>query len=283
MHAIHRLTETSLEQIHGAFEDAFSEYEVKMSMPLERLAEMLKTRSYRADLSLGYFVEGSLVGFVLVGFRSIGSQNVCYDAGTGVIRSFQNQGIGDKLLEALKGMLRDEGVERFVLEVLVNNRAAQKLYEKHGFRRTRRLCCFEIPRRLSPVLPGQEFVVDQARSVLEGVSEARYNQFAPSWQNTLASYAQVREKHVVRTLSLAEELIGYGIIHQERGGILQIAVLPEYLRVQTVSVILGLLAESTEAEKLTFLNVESGSLLEEILLGIGFTRTVDQFEMELVL
>ncbi len=37
------LTGTPVEKIHEAFSDAFSEYEVKLDKPLEKLVEMMKT------------------------------------------------------------------------------------------------------------------------------------------------------------------------------------------------------------------------------------------------
>ena len=67
---ISSLVQTTIEEIHEAFIDAFSDYEVKLDMPVEKLQEMMLTRSYSKDHSLGYFKDGSLVGFLLVGSRN---------------------------------------------------------------------------------------------------------------------------------------------------------------------------------------------------------------------
>ncbi|MCP3943658.1 MAG: hypothetical protein GY710_19570 [Desulfobacteraceae bacterium] len=86
---IRNLTKTPLSEIHSAFEDAFSEYEIKIQMPMERLEKMMITRSFDPGLSLGYFSENRLAGFILVGHRKIDKKDVCYDIATGIIHSFQ--------------------------------------------------------------------------------------------------------------------------------------------------------------------------------------------------
>jgi hypothetical protein len=63
------LSQTTIEEIHEAYVDAFSDYEVKMDMPLATLQEMMVTRSCSLDDSLGYFEKGRLLGFLLVGKR----------------------------------------------------------------------------------------------------------------------------------------------------------------------------------------------------------------------
>ncbi|MEY2845825.1 MAG: hypothetical protein RL076_1371 [Chloroflexota bacterium] len=78
--------------IHAAFIDAFSEYEVPMELPLDRLQAMMHTRSYAAELSLGCFDDDRLVGFVLVGARRDDDGTLrTYDVATGVVRAYQNQ------------------------------------------------------------------------------------------------------------------------------------------------------------------------------------------------
>ena len=74
-----------------------------------------------------------------------GSRTVAYG---GYVRSFEEacitnfavesalrgRGIGSFLLEELMKRGREQGIERFTLEVRVSNEAAIRLYEKHGFR-----------------------------------------------------------------------------------------------------------------------------------------------------
>jgi len=113
---IKSLSGTPVEKIHEAFTDAFSEYEVKLDMPLEKLVEMMKTRDLNPDFSVGCFDGDLLVGYILTGYREINGQKVCYDGGTGVIKTYQRKGIGEMLLKELLLILREKHVVRFVLK-----------------------------------------------------------------------------------------------------------------------------------------------------------------------
>ena len=131
------LSQTSIEEIHEAFIDAFSDYEVRMDLPLAKLQEMMITRSCSKADSLGYFENGKLLGFLLVGKRIIDGRIVLYDVATGVVKGHQGEGIGDALVNGIVEAARTGIADRFILEVLENNEAAQELYAKHGFGITR--------------------------------------------------------------------------------------------------------------------------------------------------
>lgn len=53
-----------------------------------------------------------------------------------VASAYRGQGIGTLLLERLEAGLRAIGVEDLILGVLAGNVAAQRLYERHGYRAT---------------------------------------------------------------------------------------------------------------------------------------------------
>jgi ribosomal-protein-alanine N-acetyltransferase len=50
-----------------------------------------------------------------------------------VVAGSRRQGIGTRLLEAVVGRLAELGVRQLFLEVRESNRAAQRLYTRHGF------------------------------------------------------------------------------------------------------------------------------------------------------
>jgi ribosomal-protein-alanine N-acetyltransferase len=52
----------------------------------------------------------------------------------GVAKKFRRRGVGTYLMAQALGMLKEAGVRRVVLQVSVKNLAAQRLYEKLGFR-----------------------------------------------------------------------------------------------------------------------------------------------------
>lgn len=63
------ITGVDITTIHTAFVDAFGQYAVPITLSVTDLASMMQLRSYAVAHLLGCFVDGQLVGFVLVGTR----------------------------------------------------------------------------------------------------------------------------------------------------------------------------------------------------------------------
>jgi ribosomal protein S18 acetylase RimI-like enzyme len=278
---IRSLSNTPVEKIHEAFVDAFSEYEVKLDMPLEKLVEMMKTRDLNPDFSVGCFDGDLLVGFILTGYREINGQKVCYDGGTGVIKTFQRKGIGEMLLKELLQLLKEKGVSRFVLEVLENNTPAIKLYEKHGFAKTRKLECFEIKKHELRTVPDRGFGITITNPATLIQNEEIYRLYQPTWQNEIQSVLNVRENYTCISLSCSSKILGYGFIHKTKGDIPQIGILEEWKNWGLEAHLIAELAKHTVSEKLIVLNVEAENYLAESLRKLGFRNTVNQWEMVL--
>ena len=278
---IRNLSGTPVEKIHEAFTDAFSEYEVKLDMPLEKLVEMMKTRDLNPDYSVGCFDGDLLVGFILTGYREINKQKVCYDGGTGVIKTYQRKGIGELLLKELLLILREKYIERFVLEVLENNTPAIKLYEKHGFVKTRKLECFEIEKHELRPVPDRGFGITVTNPATLIQNEELYRLYPPTWQNEIQSVLNVRENYTCISLSCSIKILGYGLIHKTKGDIPQIGILEEWKNWGLEAHLIAELAKHTKSEKMVVLNVEAENYLGETLRKLGFRNTVNQREMVL--
>jgi ribosomal protein S18 acetylase RimI-like enzyme len=222
------LTGTPVEKIHAAFIDAFSEYEVPINKPIEKLQEMMITRDLNPDFSVGCFAEDKLVGFILTGYREIAGQKVCYDGGTGVIKAYQRKGIGEMMLKELLKLLNGKGVSRFVLEVLENNTPAISLYEKYGFRITRRLECFEIEKHQLQPVPYRGFEIRSLNPPILPIDEERFRLYSPTWQNEIKSILNVSENYRLIKLSCSGETLCYGYIHKTNGDIPQIGILENW-------------------------------------------------------
>ena len=139
------LNNESVDTIHSAFVEAFSDYTVNIGMTLAKFKEFFLCRDINLDYSVGLY-DGKLIGFILNGYRIIDGQRYCYDGGTGFLPSYRNQGLGSKLLQQMIMMLGERGIQHYVLEVLEDNIPAQKLYEKYGFHISRHLLCFKAQR-----------------------------------------------------------------------------------------------------------------------------------------
>jgi ribosomal protein S18 acetylase RimI-like enzyme len=278
---IKSLSGTPVENIHEVFTDAFSEYEVKLDMPLEKLVEMMKTRDLNPDYSVGCFDGDLLVGFILTGYREINGQKVCYDGGTGVIKTYQRKGIGEMMLKELLLILRKKQVERFVLEVLENNTPAINLYEKHSFEKKRKLECYEMAKHELRPVPDRGFGITVTNPATLIQNEEKYRLYSPTWQNEIQSVLNVNENYTCISLSCTSKILGYGFIHKTKGDIPQIGILEEWKQWGLEAHLIAELAKHTKSEKMLVLNVEAENYLGETLRKLGFRNTVNQWEMVL--
>ncbi|MFM2484974.1 GNAT family N-acetyltransferase [Celerinatantimonas yamalensis] len=274
------LKNTSFDMIHDAFVDAFSEYEVKMDMPKDKLMEMFSARSLSKGKSIGYFEEENLIGFLLIGYRKIGNLSVFYDLATGVRKKYQGRKIADKLICEIKDLMVENEIDKFVLEVLEHNVPAQNLYMKYGFRISRKFKCYEYiseNRKSDNISKAKIASIDIQ---LNNLPVSEYCTFVPSWQNSMVSYLNAKNNYYVARIIEDNRLIGYGIVHRANGSILQLGMDPGWRTIENIERIVDELYVNTQSNVLKYLNVEENSIMEKLILDIGFKNTINQLEME---
>lgn len=275
---LQNLYNTSINTIHKAFIDAFSEYEVKIDMPIEKLNEILLTRDYSPLLSIGCFEDGRLLGFVLTGYRSIDNKKCGYDVATGVIKEYQNKYIGSILLKELMNSIKRNGIDQFQLEILEKNIAARKLYEKNGFSITRRLRCYE-KELLDNSIGKIPYEVSHDSELLRSVDEIDYVSFKPTWQNSLRAFYKNRDKYHVISLLDNDVIVGYGIIHKERRDVLQVGVKEIYRNKGLEETLIKEMANVVSKNKVTLLNIEDKSYIQNKLEENRYNNFTNQYEM----
>ncbi len=275
---LQNLCTTRIDTIQKAFIDAFSEYEVKIDMPIEKLNEMLLTRDYNPLLSIGCFEGNRLLGFILTGYRSIDNKKYCYDVATGVIKEFQNKHIGSILLKELISSIERNGINQFQLEVLEKNIAARKLYEKYGFSITRRLRCYEkeLPSDCISKIP---YEISHDSELLRSIDEIDYVSFTPTWQNSLMSYYKNKDKYYAVSFLESNVIVGYGVIHKERGDILQVGVKRTYRDKGIEELLIEEMANCISKNKVTLLNIEDKSYIQNKLEENRYINFTNQYEM----
>lgn len=278
---IRSLTGIPVKTIHEAFTNAFSDYEVQIEMPVEKLREMMVTRDLNPDWSVGCFDGEKLTGFILTGYREKDGVITCYDGGTGVIKAYQRKGIGEMMLKELLQLLKEKGVSRFVLEVLENNTPAINLYEKYGFAKTRKLHCFEIDKQNLQSVTERGFGISVVNPATVVENEEKYSLFTPTWQNEIKSVTNVKENYTMVSLACNGRVLCYGYIHKTKGDIPQIGILEEWKQWGLEAHLLNEMAKHTESEKLIVLNVEENNYLAGVLKKQEFSNFVNQWEMVL--
>jgi ribosomal protein S18 acetylase RimI-like enzyme len=280
------LENTDIVTLHKTFIEAFSDYQVKMDLPLWKFELMHKRRGYCPEISMGAFKDGALVGFVLNGLRLWNGRTTVYDLGTGVIPDYRKQGITSNILAKLNELLKEKKIEQYLLEVIQINTNAFNLYKKQGFEITRDFSCLFLSRdKHIPVKVHKVEHLDVDRISPETWDQfSEFWDFQPSWQNSIDSINAVPEIFNYSVVHLDGMIVGYGIVDKSSGDIPQLAVRKDYRRRGIGKSILADLFENTEASRIGMLNIDDRAEgMKEFFLKNGFENNVSQYEMLLKL
>ncbi|BCN31153.1 GNAT family N-acetyltransferase [Anaeromicropila herbilytica] len=278
------LEDISIEELHKTFLEVFSDYQVKIEMPLSKFQEMLQQRGCIQKASIGAFQNQKLVGFVLNGIRDWNGKITSYDVGTGVIATYRKQGITSNMFEHSKQLLQKMKVEQYLLEVLQTNTSAVQLYKKQGFHILRDFECFCLDKNkynMKAIYP-----VENSNTMNQNVwiKLKECWDFEPSWQNSIESINAASDKFIYSLVYLNDTIVGYGVIDKKAGDILHIAVNKNHRRKGIGSSILTDLIKNSESNRISVLNVESQSKsIVNFLFKVGFENYVNQYEMVLKL
>lgn len=259
---IRELRGDDFEALHRAFNEAFSDYAVKMSISPEQLREMLTRRGWVPEASAAAFDDGRIVGFVANGIDHARG----YNSGTGVVPSHRRRGLAAALMARSLDLLRVRGASRYVLEVIETNEPAVALYRRLGFGEERRLQCWSYTGQSLSNLP------DLGRGVLSRLAE--FGEMQPAWQNETASLRRARAPFAV----LGNDR-GLAVVFPATGDLAQIAVRRDSRRKGLGGILLDA-AAAHAGKPLRIINVDDRDAgVAAFLERVGATRTVRQIEM----
>ncbi|GAA0064848.1 GNAT family N-acetyltransferase [Clostridium sporogenes] len=278
------LENIGIEKLHETFLNAFSDYQVKMDLPILKFQYMLQRRGYVAKASIGAFNDETLVGFVLNGVRNWDGKLTAYDTGTGVIETYRKQGITSNMLLNVRQLFKEMGVEQYLLEVIQSNTSALQLYKKQGFKILRDFECFHLDKnKYNPITTYKVEHVNTINSN-DWRELTEFWDFVPSWQNSIDSINVVSDAFIYSIVRLDDNIVGYGVIDKKTGDIPQIAVNKNYRRKGIARSILTDLMKNTESYNINVINVDGESRsMKDFLLKLGFECGVSQYEMILKL
>ena len=275
------LDNTSMEIIHKAFIDAFSDYQVKIEMPIWKFEQMLLRRGYVPEMSIGAFVNETLIGFVLNGCRIWNGKLTVYDIGTGVVREHRRQGVINNILSDIKVLIKEKNVKKYVLEVIKSNESAVNLYKRQNFEIQRELECFQINKNQYNFINNHK--IEQVNKI--DLNElARFWDFNPSWQNSIDSVNAISDSFLYSTVRFDDTIVGYGIIDKKTGDIPQIAVDRNFRCNGIATSIITNLIKNTESPNISVLNIDGQmKSMQNFFIKLGFKNSVTQYEMVLCL
>lgn len=276
------LENVNIELVHQAFVNAFSDYQVKIDLPLWKLQQMLRRRGYIPEKSMGAFKDETLVGFILNGCREWNGKPTVYDVGTGVLPEFRMKGLTTNMFRGVMELLKAEGVEQYLLEVLQQNTSAYELYKKNGFKTIRDFACFKLDK--SKYKSRETFSVERVESftAADWKQIKEFWDWVPSWQNSIESICALPGDFIYSVVRSDNKIVGYGIIEKRTGDIPQFGVDRNYRRKGIAGSIITDLINNTESSKAAVINVDDRSQeSKDFLNALGFELYVEQYEMVL--
>jgi ribosomal protein S18 acetylase RimI-like enzyme len=259
---IRQLRSDDFDALHHAFNEAFGDYVVTMSISPEQLREMLTRRGWVPEASAAAFEDGRIVGFVVNGIDHARG----YNSGTGVVPSHRRRGLAAALMERSFDLLRGRGVTRYLLESMESNEPAVTLYRRLGFTEERRLQCWSYAGQALSNLP------DLGRGMLSRLSE--FGDVKPAWQNETASLRRARARFAV-----LGDARGLAVVFPATGDLPQIAVRRDSRRKGLGGMLLDA-AAAHAGKPLRIINVDDRDAgVAAFFEHMGATRTVRQIEM----
>ena len=261
--------------LYECFLKAFSDYQVDMQMSREQFEQRITRDGVRLEISAGAFDNGKMIGFYMNGAGPWQRKPTAYDAGTGVIPEYRGRSVAKELFAFMVPRLKEFGIAQYLLEVLSENERAVGLYRKLGFVETRMLA---VLRSDEPVKRLSELPDVSIRAVEEPdwtLFESFWDGY-PSWQNSSRAVERVVERTILGAY-VEEKCVGYGVVFQPTGNLMQLAVSPEHRRKSIGSRILAALS-TDEALKVNNIDENLKGTLA-FFEANKFKITLKQYEM----
>ena len=304
------LTLTPFADIYAAFDEAFIDYDRRWTA--DEFQRMITRRGFRPEISFGAFDNEKLVSMTLNGFGNFNGKKTIYDTGTGTIKTYRGKGLATGIFNFSIPVLKKEGADQYLLEVLQHNEKAISIYRNMGFIVKRELNYYlkeaEILRKIQPDNFGfeirqidfslkkemtdmsEDIVVtaearERAAKVLREILDhmgvdAEVSAFIPSWQNGFEALEKCVENFICLGVFDKNQLIGYGITEPLSGDVPQIAVSKKYRRKGIGTFILNELAKKIQSVNVRILNTEkSCESVNGFLRSLDIGLTGSQYEM----
>ncbi len=288
---IRSLGNTDFDELFGAFEQAFADYEVQIDKAEHRA--MLKRRGFDPNLSFAAFDKGKIVSFTCNGTGDFYGTPTAYDTGTGTLKDYRGQGLATRVFEYSIPLLKEAGIGEYLLEVLQHNTGAVSVYRNIGFEVTREFYYFRaeaerIKNVLKPIVfpyTLQRIDIGGPGSLSSPLSEvSSFWDFRPSWQNSMESVERSPECFACFGVFTEGKLIGYAIFEPASGDVTQIAVNRDYRCRGVGSLLLNEMLKINKCGAIKVINTDIGcDSITSFLRSKDIEPSGKQFEMTIKL
>ncbi|NDJ75014.1 MAG: GNAT family N-acetyltransferase [Chloroflexi bacterium] len=279
---LHAISQVDFETFTTAFNLAYSDYYVSISMSVPTFRALIARDDLNLDASVAALDGNQIVGTGLLGIR--GQQG--WIGGMGVIPDRRRQGIGRQMMHYLLDRAREHGLTQVNLEVIEANTGAYALYRQLGFEDIRFLHCLDR----DPAQLGDEMLPYQIELHPAGQLLAYYPDYHPipnCWQRSgpsLMALAHHLHGWAVLDPAMGDGTIaGYavGVANEYDVRLLDFAVNPTTDQRNVALALLMHLHRQFPAAHGTSYNIAAGDPVMPAYDRLGYITTFRQIEMQL--
>ncbi|KQX65852.1 GNAT family N-acetyltransferase [Paenibacillus sp. Root444D2] len=284
-----KMSELSADDMVSLWNKGFEGYFINSTLNLDKFLSRTVNEELSLEHSLVVYENSEPIGFVMNGFRVIEGKKVAWNGGTGIAAEHRGKGIGKKLMERNLQLYREQGVDIALLEALIQNEAAKKLYQSVGYDITEQLICLQHTETLDasllqPNVPSR-YVTKRGLPVeVKGLSFYRH---LSAWQT---QWASIKDGECIIISDEEDEVVGYALFKRVFGEDGKLATIALYQcesipgRADAVNILKAVLSEvfapfSSSCKRITMNIIDSNTKLVGLLERLGFTTFVEQVHM----
>lgn len=268
------LENTSIVDIVNAFNQSFADYELPFQFTTETMQQKIRFEDIDLRYSVGAFDNDKLVGFIFFGIDG----TTAWDGGTGVIPAYRGQKLTQRMLEYSFPILKAQGINHVLLEVLENNVGARNIYERAGFSITRKLHGYKGQVNIDKTHSYNiEVLIDPDFRMLSKLGGFKF-----AWQQ-MDKRIQNRAD-IITTIGIRDnnEIVAY--MHFDAGAsrVHQFGTVESHRRKGLATALFQYLAQNCTAPILV-VNIEDASEANTFIQSTGLAHLISQYEMEMFL
>ncbi|RTE07128.1 GNAT family N-acetyltransferase [Paenibacillus whitsoniae] len=284
---VKKMSELSVESAVALWNLGFEGYLINSTLTVDRFLARAVGEGLSFEHSLAMYDEqGEPVGLVMNGFRTIAGRKIAWNGGTGIAPAFRGQGFGRQLMERNLELYREQGVDAALLEALIQNNAAIRLYQKVGYEISGRLVGLQHEGALNAdaLQANHSYTVKRGRPV--EVSRLSFYNAMSAWQTQWNSIKDGESVMITDDASV----VGYALfkcVYAEDGSLTTVVLYqceaaPE--RKDKREILLAALrvvfAQGEASSKQLTMNIrQTNHELHELLVSLGFAPFVEQVHM----
>lgn len=267
------LEKLSTTEIANLFNHAFADYFIKVELTTEFMQAKIDSEDIQLDKSVGIFVDGKPVAFILHAIRN----DIAYNAGTGVIPAYRGQHATVKMYHYILPKLKSNGISKVLLEVIEENIQAIKSYEKVGFIKDHKLPCFKG--KLLDIKGNTSVLISEVENFDLNPLQSFW-EWQPTWQQSTATLASLPDYRLFGAF-LNHKMLGYIYANVKLGRVAQFAVKRECRKQGIGTSLFQYFAEQCTCEIGVF-NTDGNHVGTHIFLQkLGLKRIISQYKMTL--